>query len=234
MTGTIFITGANGSLAIPGVDCLLSKYPDYHLVLTVRNTSSSSDANTKRLEQVISKHPAAAARTSIRKLDLSDLASVHRFADSLASEIDQKKLPPIASIICNAYYWNMATAAELTSDGLEKALQINHVSHFALVLRLISSCTSDSRVVFLGSDAHEPGKLSFETIPPRLPDDLEDLNKLDDRGDDPQGKGFWRYAVSKLAVQAVMHALNERLVKVRTRARPPPAVDASVCGFSQV
>ena len=38
MAGTIIITGANGSLALPAVQHLLANYSNHALVLTVRNT----------------------------------------------------------------------------------------------------------------------------------------------------------------------------------------------------
>ena len=103
MAGTIVITGANSSLAIPAVQHLLTRYPDYDAVLTVRNTSDT-DVNTKKLRDTISKYPDAKA--SIRQLDLSDLSAVHGFASTIAAEIAGGTLPPFASIVCNAYYWN--------------------------------------------------------------------------------------------------------------------------------
>lgn len=214
MAGTLLLTGANGSLAIPAVDRLLSKYPDYTAVLTVRNTTDA-DQNTKKLRATIARYPRAKA--SIRALDLSNLAEVETFASTLAAEIADGKLPSLTSIVCNAYYWNLKTAAERTDDGLDRTLQVNHVAHVALVMRLLGSFSpAAGRVVFLSSDTHEPGKSPLEKIRPSLPDDLEELNRPDAKGDtDKQGQGFWRYSVSKLAILAFTHALNRRLEKVR-------------------
>ncbi|KAK4222537.1 hypothetical protein QBC38DRAFT_539525 [Podospora fimiseda] len=212
MPGTFIITGATGSMAIPAVDYLLTKYPDYTVVLTVRNTSDD-DPNTKRLRDTIAKH--ANAKTSIRKLDLSDLDAVHKFADGINDEVSQGKLPPVAAFIANAFYWNLKTEPDLTSAGLERTLAVNHVAHFALALRLLQSFQPDGRIVFLGTVTHIPGKgAPLERIPPGLPDSLDDLNKLDDpKETDKTGKGFWRYATSKLAVIATGYVLNDRLQK---------------------
>ncbi|KAK3984535.1 short-chain dehydrogenase [Cladorrhinum sp. PSN332] len=212
MSGTVIITGASGSLAIPAIDYLLTKYPDYTVVLTVRNTSDA-DPNTKRLLTIIAKHPQA--KTSIRKLDLSDLDAVHTFADAIIAEVSEGKLPHISAFIANAFYWNLKTEADLTSAGLERSLAVNHVAHFALALRLVGSLKPGGRIVFLGSVTHIPGKgAPFEKIPPSLPDNLDDLNKLDGPKDtDKAGKGFWRYATSKLAIVAAGYALNDRLQK---------------------
>lgn len=218
MAGTILITGANSSLAIPAVQHLLTKYPDYTAVLTVRNTSDA-DVNTKKLKDTIFRYGDANTKTSIRQLDLAHLSAVHDFAGVIAAEIADGKLPPLASIVCNAYYWNLATDAEFTGDGYEKTFEVGHVAHAALVLRLLGSFGSDGgRVVLFGTDAHWPGKNSFEKYPPAIPDDLELLVKplLPDTASDNMGRGFQRYAISKLAVITWMYALNRYLEKVGT------------------
>jgi len=213
MSGTILITGANGSLAIPGVQHLLTHYPQYAVILTVRNTSET-DANTKKLRDIISQHPKA--NTSIRTLDFSNLSEVHAFANTLAADVANGTLPPLAGIICNAFYWNLVSGAELTTDGYEKTFQVNHIAQAALVLHLIGSFGSGGgRVVLLASDAHLPGKNGLEKYPPAIPEDLELLVKPGpDKPVDNFGHGFHRYAVSKLAIVMWMYALNQHLEQV--------------------
>lgn len=213
MAGTIIITGANSSLGIPAVEHLLSKYPEYNVILTVRNVSDS-DVNTKRLRETIGRHKDAKA--DIRQLDLANLSSVHDFADTLVAEVVAGKQPPIASIIANAYYWNLTTDAVETGDGFETTFQVNYISHVALVLRLLDSFGPEGgRVVLLSSDAHWPGKNSLEKYTPTIPEDLDSLVKTPPATEkDKMGKGFQRYANSKLATVLWMHALNARLEKV--------------------
>lgn len=217
MAGTIIITGANGSLAIPAVQHLLANYPNYALVLTVRNTLDA-DANTKRLRDLLKQYPDA--DSSIRELDLTKLSAVHDFATTVAAEIDNGKLPPLASIICNAYYWNLVGHVETTVDGYEKTFQVNYLAHAALVLRLLGSFgPNGGRVVLFSSDAHWPGKNSLEKYPPAIPNDLQQLVKP--AADDPPdnfGRGFQRYAVSKLAAVMWMYVLNRYLEKVCSTA----------------
>lgn len=191
MAGTIIITGANGSLAIPAVSQLLTDYPKYTTVLTVRNTLNA-DVNTEMLRETLTQYPDA--KTSIRKLDLADLSAVHNFASTVAAEIAQGKLPPIASIIFNAHYWNLAGDADITVDGYEKSFQVNHLAHAALVLRLLGSFGSNGgRVVLFSSDAHWPGKNMLEKYPPAIPDDLKMLVKpAVDEPSDNFGRGFQR------------------------------------------
>ncbi|KAI1774388.1 NAD(P)-binding protein [Hypoxylon cercidicola] len=210
MAGTIVVTGANGSLAIPAVRHLLANYPDYTAVLTVRNTEDS-DPNTKKLRETIAKFPKA--QTSIRQLDLANLSAVHEFASAIAAEVSEKKLPPLASIVCNAYYWNLAGDPEFTADGIEKSIQVNHISHAALVLRLLGSFGPDGgRVVLFTSDGHFSGKNGLEKYPPGIPDDLDSLLKATP-GPDKLGHGFKRYADSKLAILMWGYALNRYLEK---------------------
>lgn len=213
MAGTIIITGANGSLAIPAVSQLLTNYPKYTTVLTVRNTLNA-DVNTEKLRETLTQYPDA--KTSIRKLDLADLSAVHDFASTVAAEIAHGKLPPLASIICNAHYWNLAGDADITVDGYEKSFQVNHLAHAALVLRLLGSFGSNGgRVVLFSSDAHWPGKNMLEKYPPAIPDDLKMVVKpAVAEPSDNFGRGFQRYAVSKLAVVMWMYVLNRYLEKV--------------------
>ena len=181
MAGTIIITGANGSLAIPAVQHLLSNYPNYTTVLAVRNTQDV-DVNTKKLRETLKRYPDA--KSSIRKLDLANLSAVHDFANGIADEIADGILPPLASIVCNAYFWNLAGDAEMTVDGYEKTFQVNHLAHAALVLRLLGSFSPNGgRVVLFSSDAHWSGKNSLEKYPPAIPDNLEMLVKP--AADDP-------------------------------------------------
>ncbi|KAI2607913.1 NAD(P)-binding protein [Hypoxylon sp. NC1633] len=210
MTGTIIVTGANGSLAIPAVRHLLASYPDYTVVLTVRKTEDT-DLNTKRLRETVAEFPKA--QTSIRQLDLADLAAVHNFANTIAAEVADKKLPPLTSIVCNAYYWNLAYDPEFTADGIEKSIHVNHIAHVALVLRLLGSFGPEGgRIVLFTSDGHFPGKNGLEKYPPAIPDDLDSLLKASPDSD-KQGRGFFRYANSKLAILMWGYALNRHLEK---------------------
>jgi len=215
MAGTILITGANGSLAVTVITRLLQTYPSYTLLLTVRN-SSDTDVNTAHLRSIIKSAGGSNTEVRIEELDLSSLASVAKFAERTAAEIASGKLPRLTSIVCNAFYWNLASGIEYSDDGIEKTFQVNHLAHAALVLRLLGSFAPDGRVVMLASDAHWPGKNSLEKYPPDIPKNLDIL--LHPHADDPKdnilGKGVQRYGSSKLAVVMWMYALNRRLEKV--------------------
>lgn len=211
MAGTVIITGANGSLAIPSVEYLLSSYPSYTAVLTVR---SLSDENTERLKGVISSFPEAKA--SIRLLDLSSLSSVEAFAAEVKTEISDGKLPRLVSIICNAATWSITGGIKLTEDGYESSMAVNHLAHLSLVLRLLGQFGEQGgRITFLSSNAYSPGVNPLEKYPPTLPENLELLvHPSPDAQGETVGRGFQRYALSKLAIVMGMIQLNKILARV--------------------
>ncbi|KAI1215125.1 putative short-chain dehydrogenase [Annulohypoxylon truncatum] len=209
MAGSLILTGANGSLAIHAVEHLLKKYPQYTAILTVRD-ASETDVNTKRLRDIIARYPKA--KVSIHQLDLSSLSATHKFADSIISGVADNRYPPISAFIGNAYYWNLIGDPEITADGYDKTFQVNHIAHVALMLRLIGNFGNDGRIVFLSTDAHWPGKNPMEVYPPGIPDDLNLLvNPTAD--DDKFGRGYHRYATSKLTMTSWIFALNRYLLK---------------------
>jgi NAD(P)-dependent dehydrogenase (short-subunit alcohol dehydrogenase family) len=214
MAGTVLITGANGSLALPSVKYLLEAYPSFNLVLTVRD-DSEKDTNTLELRRVVAQHPDG--QVSIRKLDLSSLENVRDFSNALVLEIQAKKLPPIRAIICNAMTWNLSDGPKYSKDGYEITIAVNHLAHFALWQRLLGAIDPvHGRIVFLGSGAHRPENAGFaKGYPAHLPEDLDLLihPEIDKEGEE-MGRGFQRYSVSKLVPIMVMFELNRRLKAV--------------------
>ncbi|KAH7076316.1 hypothetical protein FB567DRAFT_535933 [Paraphoma chrysanthemicola] len=89
MIGSVLITGANGSLAINIVKCLLRVYPEMTLLLTVRDESDDNQ-NTTELRRLIAKHPNTAV--SILKLDLNSLDETANFCSQVAEEIESSRL----------------------------------------------------------------------------------------------------------------------------------------------
>ena len=176
MAGTIIITGANSSLAIPLVHYLLTNYPDLTAVLTLHHAEDTDD-RTKRLREVISKHPNA--KVMIHQLDLASLSQVREFASTISSEITKGHLPPMVAIVCIAYYWNLVGAPELTEDGYDMAFQVTHLAHVALVLRLLGSyAPAGGRVVLLSCEHHRvmPYRRDY---PITIPRDLKLLVRPD-------------------------------------------------------
>ncbi|KAM0427869.1 hypothetical protein ACHAPT_007328 [Fusarium lateritium] len=222
MTGTVLITGANGSVALGFVNSLLSTYPSHTLLATVRNPSS---IHTTKLSKIIASKPNAKAH--IEALDLSSLADVRSFAEKTAERVATGKLPRISAIVCNAFTWSLSETV-YTQDGFEASFQVGHLSHYLLVLKLLGSMTPDGRIVLLGSNAHYPDRPHPLTkLIAEIPDDVERIVKpLPDEPGQEHDRGFQRYGTAKLANVVLMHDLNSRLKKAFTAMDPGGIVDS--------
>ncbi|TVY85677.1 WW domain-containing oxidoreductase [Lachnellula willkommii] len=210
MAGTIILTGANGSLGIHAAEQLLKAHPEFVTIFTVRN-AAESDANTESLRKVIARYPGS--RASIHQVDHANLSAIHEFASKISSAITAGEYPPIKSIICNAAYWNLVADSELTEDGYDKTLQVSHIAHVALLLRLIGNFADSGRIVLLSSIGHYRRPNAMTSHLPEIPDNIDQLNHpLPDK--DKQGRGFQRYANSKLVATTWMYALDHYLQQV--------------------
>ncbi len=100
-----------------------------------------------------------AADISVRELDLSDLESVARFAESFSRDKDRLDV-----LINNAGI--MMCPYSKTKDGFEIQFGTNHLGHFALSGRLLPllKSTEGSRIVNLASIAHKGGNLDFSDL----------------------------------------------------------------------
>lgn len=210
MAGTVILTGANGSVGIPAAEQLLKEYPQFTAIFTVRN-ADKADSNTQNLRQVIARYPDAKA--SIYQVDLANLSAVHEFASKISKAVETGEYPALKSIICCASYWNLVGDSELTTDGYDKTLQVGHIAHVALVLRLIGSFASDGRIVLFSSIGHYRKPNAMTSYLPDIPDDVDQLNHPP-ASEDKKGRGFQRYANSKLVITTWMYPLNRYLQQV--------------------
>ncbi|KAH7129467.1 hypothetical protein B0J13DRAFT_138632 [Dactylonectria estremocensis] len=212
MDGTVLITGANGSLGLPFIEHIISSYPTYTIIAAVRNPSPSSDPNTAALARTIASHDTS--RAIIEPLDLSSLANVRSFANSIAARVANKQLPPLAAIVCNAFTWSL-DGQHATPDGFESTFQVGHLAHFLLVLKLLGAMSRTGRVVMLGSANHYPEKpVPISKLGAAFPDGVDMLVKpgADEPGNE-HDRGFQRYATTKLANVMFMQDLGARLKK---------------------
>jgi NAD(P)-dependent dehydrogenase (short-subunit alcohol dehydrogenase family) len=127
------------------------------LTLAVRNpTQGQAAADTLRSE-----YPDA--EVAVGLLDLSDLATVRKFAaDWLASG------KALDILINNAAI--MACPLTRTAQGCEAQFATNHLGHFALTTALLpallkaAAATGDARVVCLSSSGHKIATVDFDDI----------------------------------------------------------------------
>lgn len=216
MSGTVILTGGNGTLGLAFVQHLINLYPEYTLVTTVRNTSPENDPHTAKLFNIISAKPSVIVH--VEKLDLGVLSDVRSFADSISKRVAKGELPPISAIVCNAFNWSL-NGLKYSRDGNEASFQVCHLAHYLLVLKLLESMNpSGGRIVMLGSAAHTPDVPNpIMKFPPRIPENLEELmDPPADKAGEEHGRGFQRYGTAKLANVMFMYDLNRIFEKVST------------------
>jgi len=104
----------------------------------------------------VAKGMAAAAtmtgETKVRRLDLTDLASVREFAAGWTGHLD--------ILINNAGI--MMVPEGRTADGFELQIGTNHLGHFALTNLLLPHITG--RIVTVTSDLHKIGKINTDDL----------------------------------------------------------------------
>ncbi len=136
---TVVVTGANSGIGLVASRELARA--GARVVMAVRNTDKG--------EQAAATVP---GDREVRRLDLTDLASVHAFADGWEGDIDV--------LINNAGV--MLIPLSRTKDGFETQFGTNHLGHFALTNLLLPHVTD--RVVTVSSTAHRNGKIVFDDL----------------------------------------------------------------------
>jgi NAD(P)-dependent dehydrogenase (short-subunit alcohol dehydrogenase family) len=182
MTGkVVIITGANSGLGLESTKALAAKGAT--VVMACRNPRKAEAAKA----EVLATTPAA--RLDVMALDNASLASVRAFADAFKAKYDRLDI-----LLNNAGV--MAIPRELTEDGFEMQLGVNHLAHFALTGLLLDviTATPKSRVHSTSSSAAFSGVIN-----------LDDL-----MGEKTYGR-WTAYGQSKLANAAFATELNRRL-----------------------
>jgi NAD(P)-dependent dehydrogenase (short-subunit alcohol dehydrogenase family) len=131
---TFVVTGATRGLGL-GIAKALAKRGE-RVVLAVRDVAAG--------ERVASE---LGNNASVRALDLSNLASVARFAKQWHE--------PLHALVNNAGV-QIVSGTRWTTDGIEETMGINHVAAFALTQALLPHLAHGGRVLFIGSGTHNP------------------------------------------------------------------------------
>ena len=146
------ITGANSGIGYAMALALARK--EARVILACRN----QDKGEAAVRQIAQEYPAA--EVELMQLDLSDLASVRRFADEFAS----RHYDRLNILINNAGI--MAVPFGKTVDGFELHFGTNHLGHFALTGLLLDFIirTPQARVITVCSYGHRFGKIDFDHL----------------------------------------------------------------------
>lgn len=151
---TFVITGANGGAGFEAARALLSKGAS---VVMLNRSADKTGAAIATLKQAFGSD----ADVTFVRMDLAVLDSVR---DAAAAVL--KKAPRIDALICNAAIAQVARQ-EITVDGFESQLGVNHFGHFLLCGLLFERIeASAGRIVVVGSNAYKMGlkKIQFEDL----------------------------------------------------------------------
>ncbi|MBC7001562.1 SDR family oxidoreductase [Photobacterium sp. BZF1] len=151
---TYVITGANSGAGFEASRILLSK--GSKVVMMNRNPVKSAAA-IEQLKQDLGDH----IDVRFVQMDLAELSSVRQAADELLGST-----PVIDALICNGAIAQV-TKQEITIDGFESQLGVNHFGHFLLCGLLFDRIeASQGRIVVVGSNAYKMGlkRIKFEDL----------------------------------------------------------------------
>lgn len=181
---TFLITGATSGTGFEAARIFLSK--GAAVVMLNRNPKKSAEV-VARLKQEFGDD---ADVRSIR-MDLAELATVRQAAAEVLETV-----PQIDALICNAAIAQVPKL-QLTVDGFESQLGVNHFGHFLLCGLLFERIDqSAGRIVVVGSLAYKMGLRRIQ---------FEDLNF------EKNYSGWNAYAQSKLAQMMFGYELGRRI-----------------------
>lgn len=180
---TYVITGANAGAGFEAARALLSK--GAAVVMLNRNTEKSNAALAALKQEF-----GSTADVAFMRMDLADLGSVRDAAAELLAVT-----PRIDALICNAAIAQVAKQ-EITVDGFESQLGVNHFGHFLLCGLIFERINAtQGRIVVVGSNAYKMGVKAIQ---------FDDLNF-------DQNYTAWNaYAQSKLAQMMFGYELGRR------------------------
>lgn len=142
---TYVITGANSGTGYQASRILLSKGAK---VVMLNRNADKSEAAIADLKREFGEE----ARVSYIVMDLGNLDSVKEAAKTTLS-----KVPKIDALLCNGAIAQVAKQ-QLTVDGFESQLGVNHYGHFLLCGLLFNRIDeSQGRIVVVSSEGHKMG-----------------------------------------------------------------------------
>lgn len=209
LTGKVaIVTGANSGIGFETAKTLAAKGAE--VILACRNLEKANLA-VKEIHSMVRN-----AKLEIIHLDLANLASIQKFADTFKAKYETLDL-----LINNAGI--MIPPFTKTTEGFEAQFGANHLGHFALTGLLLDVilATPNARVVNVSSSAHRMGTGTI---------DFDNLNA--EKGYHPANA----YTQSKLANLLFTLELNRRLTEIgsdviATSAHPGWTVTGLQRGF---
>ena len=90
--------------------------------------------------------------------DLADFDSIRNFAQQFTASTKEKERLPLDVLVLNAAVapYSKATQPQLTQQGLEECMGVNHIGHFLLAQWLYPILKPNGRIVVVASAVHDP------------------------------------------------------------------------------
>lgn len=181
---TYLITGANSGTGFEAARILLSKGAE--VIMLNRNIKKSEAA-----VHALKKSVGSDANVRCIHLDLSSMDSVRQASENILNEV-----PSIDALMCNAAIAQVPKQ-EITTDGFESHLGVNHYGHFLLCGLLLDRIEASlGRIVVVGSEGYNMG---LKTI------------QFDDMNWDGNYNPMNTYCHSKLAQMMFAYQLQDKL-----------------------
>jgi NAD(P)-dependent dehydrogenase (short-subunit alcohol dehydrogenase family) len=122
-----------------------------HVVMACRSETRGKEALAKVLES------AGSGSAELMLCDLGSLADIRRFAAAF-----NERGEALDVLVNNAGV--VSLKRELTKDGFESMIGINHLGHFLLTMLLLGRIkeAKQGRIVVVASGAHKAGRIRFE------------------------------------------------------------------------
>lgn len=189
LEGKVYIvTGTTTGCGLQSTKVLLQKGADV-IVLNRGSRERGEEHIAKDLQKYCKSNKVTAI-----PMDLADLKTVRAAAEQIL-----KNAPRIDALVCNAAVAQVATQ-QLTVDGFESQLGINHYGHFLLCGLLFERVVKESggRIVVVGSNGYKMGLKKIQ---------------LDDMNWDKNYNCMNTYCHSKLAQTMFAYELQRRVLE---------------------
>ena len=194
---TVIITGANTGLGYYCAKHIAFAKKGWHIVLACRNSEKGNLALNKLISETSNPN------ISFLELDLASFSSVRNFV----ATFQNKKLPPLNGIICNAGLSGKDTAI-FTKDGIENTFQVNCLSHFLLINLMLNDLSSNARILMVSSELHRNDG-PMKSFLPNYTNAQDLAHPLPEKANQ-KGSGSIRYSTSKLCMVFYTHEFCER------------------------
>ena len=147
----VVVTGANSGLGLESSRAFAEHGAT--LVMTARNMEKGEQARS----EIVAEYPDA--KIDLMKLDMASLKSVRAFVKEFKAKYQRLDI-----LLNNAGL--MAIPRQLTEDGFEMQLGVNHLGHFALTGLLLDVIrkTPGARIHNVSSSANWNGSINFDDL----------------------------------------------------------------------